>query len=152
MTRRAPGSRMLGMRPRRIASRKLRSQSGTCRDSSAKLMKLVGKVLWFGGSAVAAPVFSAAPACSILFMPLRRRLRHKRAVMGKTNRIWGKSEKRPSQIRLTERRWQEQEVAVERNGGREAVGRAFSRRLTGRCPRPVPTGRFDLNQESSQPA
>ena len=154
MTRLAPDNLMLGISPRRIASRKLRSQSGTCRDSSAKSMNLGGEALWFGGSAGAAPVFSAGPAgFNISIMTFgRRRLRHKWAGTGKTNRIWGKSESKPSQIRLTERPGQGQEVAVKSSGGRKAVGRVPSRRLTGRCPRRVPVGRFDPNQESSQPA
>lgn len=72
MTRRAPGSRMLGMRPRRTASRKLRSQRGTCRDNSAKSINLGGEALWSGGSAVAAAVFSAGPAISVVFITLAR--------------------------------------------------------------------------------
>jgi hypothetical protein len=39
-TRRESGNRMEGMRPSRTACRRLRSQSGTCRRSSAKSMNL----------------------------------------------------------------------------------------------------------------
>ena len=82
------------MRPSRIAWRKLRSQSGTCRDSSAKSMN-VGEALYCGGSSgsgggvtevealFGTAVVESVTGCSMLFIQLRCRLKRKRAGTGK---------------------------------------------------------------------
>ena len=106
MTRLAPGNLMLGISPRRIASRKLLSQSGTCRDSSAKSMNLGGEALWFGGSAGAAPVFSAGPA--VVFVCIAHFLSHAAGiipwpVVGRSGRTYAMGE-RVTALPLTARK------------------------------------------------